>query len=120
MKGGLFSGTQRAEFLEIARKGAEFLRKNCLLAEDDWRCVFLMNEAGDHKLPAGCNTLDQSIFADCFVVCGSARYALAAGNEEYYTFAKRLYLSCKERISRSCSKHCHIRCPASFARIVSL
>lgn len=100
MKGGLFTGTQRAEFLEIARKGAEFLRKNCLLAEDDWRCVFLMNEAGDHKLPAGCNTLDQSIFADCFVVCGSARYALAAGSEEYYTFAKRLYLSCKERIQQ--------------------
>jgi N-acylglucosamine 2-epimerase len=98
IKSGLFTGLQRAAFLEIARQGADFLRNHCLLAENDWRCAFLMDETGKHKLPAGCNTLDQSIFADCFVVCGFARYALAAGSEADYAFAKRLYLSCRERV----------------------
>ena len=98
MKTGLFMAVQRAAFLEIARQGADFLRKNCLVSEGDWRCVYLMDEAGSHKLPNGCSTLDQSIFADCFVVCGFARFALAAGSEADYAFAKRLYLSCRERV----------------------
>ena len=100
MKGGLFTAAQRAEFLALARSGAEFLRRHCLLKKDDWRCVFLMDEAGNPKLPPGCDALDSSIFADCFVVCGLARYALAAGSGEDYAFAKRLYRSCRERVER--------------------
>lgn len=98
MKGGLFTASQRAAFLALAKQGAGFLRKHCLIAEGDWRCVFLMDEAGGHKRAGAGEPLDQSIFADCFVVCGFARYALAAGSEADYAFAKSLYRSCKERV----------------------
>jgi N-acylglucosamine 2-epimerase len=68
-----------------------------LIAPDDWRCVFLMEADGTPKRVPGFEELDMSISADCFVVAGFAKYALAAQDRESYAFAKRLYASVWER-----------------------
>ena len=94
----VFSKAQRAQFLALAKHGTDFLMKHCLMGPDDWRCVFLLDEKGNPKYVDGCDKLDMSIYADCFVVAGLARYALASGETEPYRFAKKLYLSIVERI----------------------
>lgn len=94
----IFSQSQRQEFLRLAKHGADFLMEHCLMGKDDWRCVFLLDGAGRPKQVEGYDRLDTSIYADCFVVSGLARYASASGEEASYRFAKRLYLSVVERI----------------------
>ena len=97
MKGGTFTDGERAHFLRLAKQGYEFLRDHCLLGEGDFRCSYLMDEYGNHKYVEGCTELDMSIFADCFVLLGSARYAAAAEDGEAWCFAKRLYRSVLDR-----------------------
>lgn len=94
----VFSHAQRREFLRLAGAGARFLMKHCLMETDDWRCVFLMGEDGAPKKVDGCDTLDMSIYADCFVVAGLAKYAEATGDRDAYFFAKRLYRSIVQRV----------------------
>ena len=98
----IFSEAQRAEFLRLAKQGAEFLMRHCLMGENDWRCVFLMHRDGAPKHVDGWEELDMSIYADCFAVIGLAAYARAAGDREAYTFAKTLHQSCVERIQKNC------------------
>jgi len=88
----LFSQSERKSFLELAEYGYSFLRKHCLIAPDDLRCVFLTGRDGTPKQG------DMSIYADCFVVMGMAAYAVAAKEKDAYSFAKSLYLSVKKRI----------------------
>ncbi len=95
---GTFTLEQRAEFLRLARSGRDFLMKHCLIGKDDWRCVFLMDEAGTPKKVDGWDQLDMSIYADCFVIAGLGKYAEAAYDREAYDFAKKLYLSCLDRV----------------------
>jgi len=94
----LFSKAERAEFLRLAGQGADFMVNHCLIGENDYRCVFLMNRDGSPKQVEGWDELDMSIYADCFAVIGLARYALVSGDIEKYRFAKRLHASCVERI----------------------
>lgn len=96
----VFTAAQRAHFLELAKSGRDFLMAHCLLGEDDWRCTFLMEADGTPKKVDGCDTLDMSVYADCFVVIGLAKYAEVAGDEAAYAFADRLYRSICERIDR--------------------
>lgn len=98
IEGATFTKEQRASFLALAENGSHFLKEHCLMAPGDWRCVFLMDETGAPKRIPGCDELDMSIYADCFVVCGLARYAAASGSMEDYRFSKQLYLSCVERL----------------------
>ena len=37
---GTFTEKERKHFLDLAKKGRDFLEKHCVLGEDDWRCVF--------------------------------------------------------------------------------
>lgn len=101
MRADVFTRDQRASFLDLARGGADFLLRHCLIAPDDWRCVFLTDRAGNPKRVDGWDQYDMSIFADCFVVCGLARFALASESEAEYAFAKRLYQSCVERVEEN-------------------
>ena len=101
MEAPLFSAAERQEFLRLAGQGADFLTSHCLIGEDDWRCVFLMERNGRPKYVEGCDRLDMSIYADCFVVIGLARYALVSGNQEKYRFAKNLHHSCVQRIKEN-------------------
>ena len=97
----IFTREQRAEFLRLARQGADFIMNHCLMGKDDWRCVFLMERDGAPKKVDGWDELDMSIYADCFAVIGLARYALASGDGEKYAFAKALHASCVERIEKN-------------------
>jgi len=97
----VFSQAQRQEFLRLAGQGAEFLMRHCLMGENDWRCVFLMNRDGSPKRVDGWDELDMSIYADCFAVIGLARYALAGGDRRAYEFAARLHASCVDRIGKN-------------------
>lgn len=96
----IFSSAQRKRFLSLAKSGRDFLMAHCLLGKDDWRCTFLMEADGSPKKAAGCDTLDMSVYADCFVVIGLAKYAEVSGDMEAYAFAMRLYLSICDRIER--------------------
>ena len=95
---GTFSSGQRARFLDYAKRGKDFLAKHVLLGENDWRCVFLLDEKGNPKEVEGYGSrLDLSISADEFVLSGFARYSRAANDAAAYHFAKNLYLSVKKR-----------------------
>ena len=95
---GTFTEAQRAKFLANAKHGKDFLAKHCLLGKDDWRCIFLLDEAGNPKTLEGHgDRLDLSISADEFVVTGFSRYARTANDKEAYQFAKNLYQSIKKR-----------------------
>ena len=94
----LFSKAERKQFLRLAGAGYSFLRSHCLMGKDDWRCVFLMERDGTPKKVGSYETLDMSIYADCFVIIGMAAYSVASGEEDAYLFAKNLYMSVVKRI----------------------
>ena len=94
----IFSKAEREEFLRLAKNGADFLMKNVLIGEGDWRCSFLMERDGTHKEVSPGAPLDMSIYADCFVVLGLGMYAAVSGEKEPYAFAKTLYESAVERV----------------------
>lgn len=94
----IFSQEQKADFLALAKAGLEFLQKHCLVAPDDWRCVYLTDEKGTPKQADETGRLDLSIYADCFVIAAFARYGLAAADKPAYTFASKLYQSALARI----------------------
>lgn len=98
LKAPVFSNDERAEFLRLAHQGAAFLMDHCLLPGEPMRCAFLLEADGTPKYAAGCDALDASIYADCFVVAGLAKYAEAAEDEKAYSFAKDLYRSILLRI----------------------
>lgn len=100
-KAPLFTEEERNRFLDLAETGYEFLKDHCLMAKDDWRCVFLTERDGTPKRVGNYDTLDMSIYADCFVVIGMAAYSIAAENSDAYVFAKNLYKSIKDRIDRN-------------------
>ena len=90
MNSDLFDQNQREQFLAYAKSGKDFLQKHVLVAPEDYRCVFLMDEAGKAKHVDGHEGYDLSIFADCFVVMGFAAYSVAAKDSEAWNFAKKL------------------------------
>ena len=90
MESDIFTDEERAEFLAYAKNGRDFLLKHTLVADGDYRCVFLMNDDGTPKGLEGHEGYDLSISADCFVVMGFAAYAAATGDEEAREFARAL------------------------------
>ena len=98
-KAPLFSFDERAHFMRLADSGFRFLKDHCLMGENDWRCVFLMNRDGSPKKVGSYETLDMSIYADCFVIIGMAAYAAASGSAEAFAFGRKLYDSVKERVA---------------------
>ena len=94
----IFSEAQKAEFLALAKHGVDFLMEHCLMGEDDWRCIFLLDREGNPKYVDGCDRLDMSVYADCFVVAGLSKYASVSGDEKVYAFAKKLFKSITARI----------------------
>lgn len=97
-EGLMLTAAERAEFLRLAAQGADFLMEHCLIGEEDYRCVFLMNRDGSPKKVGDYEALDMSIYADCFVVIGLSRYALTSGDKKAYEFAKKLHASCVSRM----------------------
>ncbi|MGN0987462.1 MAG: AGE family epimerase/isomerase [Otoolea sp.] len=100
MQAPIFSKKQREGFLALAKHGVDFLMEHCLMGEDDWRCIFLLDEKGNPKYVDGCDRLDMSVYADCFVVGGLAMYATQADAKDVYWFAKNLYCSILDRVEK--------------------
>lgn len=99
----LFTKAERDAYLELAELGAAFLQKHCLLPAQEGKpshCVYLMDEFGNAKIANGCDRYDSSIYADMFAMAGFAQYALASGKEDAYRFAKELYLSIEQRLTK--------------------
>jgi len=94
----VFSEEQKREFLRLAKSGRDFLMNHALLGEGDYRCVYLMAEDGTPKYVEENGPLDMSIYADCFVILGMARYAATTDDRESYAFGKLLYESVLERV----------------------
>ncbi len=97
----IFTSAERTRYLALARSGATFLMQHCLLPGDRGagdRCAFLMTQEGAPKPQAEGMPLDSSIYADCFVILGLARYAAVSGDRSALEFAHRLYRSVNERI----------------------
>ncbi len=101
MKGNTFSEEEKKHFLQLAKHGRDFLYNHCLMAKDDWRCVFLMDAKGNAKYVDGIDVLDSSIFADCFVAAGFAMYSALTKDIESWEFAKNLYTSIYKRIKQN-------------------
>lgn len=99
MESDTFDQKQREHFRHLARQGRDFLRKYCLIGENDYRCVYLTNAEGKPKKPEGCDILDASIYADCFVVNAFAKTAVMDQDRETWEFAKRLYKSICSRLN---------------------
>lgn len=94
---GIFTGAEREHFAALARAGAAFLMKHCLLPNG--ACAFLMSRDGTHKRQAPGMPLDSSIYADCFVILGLGRYAGVSGDRAAAEFALRLHTSVARRIA---------------------
>jgi N-acylglucosamine 2-epimerase len=74
---------KRASWLEMARSGAEFLRRHGRDAEGNW--YFSLTRDG-RPLIQPCN-----IFSDCFAAMAFSQYALAAGDDEAKQIAHDTY-----------------------------
>lgn len=98
MRGNTFHQKEKQEFLRLAKSGKDFLTRHCLLGENDWRCTFLMDEKGAPKHVDGCEQLDMSIYADCFVVNAFVQYAGVARDKDAWIFGLRLYESIIKRV----------------------
>lgn len=92
----LFDKQEREYFLKLAGHGAKFLMEHCLLGNGN--CAFLMDKKGNPKLAASSDRYDSSIYADCFVIAGLAKYAAVSGDRSSFEFAYRLYVSVMARI----------------------
>lgn len=79
----------------LADKTAEFLVKYSRL--ENGNCVFLTDRRGNHKLSGG--VLDASLYADCFVIIGTAEYAALRGSSDILAFSCDLYRHTKARIA---------------------
>lgn len=98
MQSNTFARVQREIFQALSLNGCEFLRAHCLLGPEDWRCAFLLDDAGKAKQVSGYEALDLSVYADCFVVTGFARYARVSGDRDVWAFVRSLYDSILARI----------------------
>jgi len=96
LRSNMFGSDERHRWLELAGHGARFLMRHAVM--DNGHCTFLMDKHG-RPIPSAPDTpYDASIFADCFVAIGLARYAAAAKDRASLAFAKQLYASIRQRI----------------------
>lgn len=95
-------------YLACAGRGAAFLMKHARLPNGN--CAFVLSDAGDPiLLDAGGaprparpgEAYDSSVYADLFVVYGTAEYSLAADDLKAYQFAAELYESARERFAQA-------------------
>ncbi len=89
---------ESSRYLDQAKKGVDFLRDHCFL--EDGRCAFLLSQKGTPKEPEPGKGYDYSIYADCFVVLGFAKYAAVSGDPTVLDAALQLYDSIVGRIER--------------------
>ena len=93
----LCSEQEKKQFLNLAKSGADFLIKNCVLTNGN--CTFIMERDGTPKKQSGEEICDTSFYADCFAILGLSRYGLTSGCEQSLAFCKKLYMSVLARVN---------------------
>ena len=96
------SGNESEKYACLARHGAEFLMKNCLL--ENGNCTFVMSREGSPKSQVEGQVYDTSVYADCFVVVGLSKYASLSRDRQALDFAFKLYKSIVSRIENNSFK----------------
>lgn len=86
-----------SDYLRLAEEGYHFLRKHAFLPNG--HCAFLVTREGEPKEPVPGKGLETSIYADCFVLLGFAKFAAVSGDREAFHKAITLYQSISERIA---------------------
>lgn len=109
----IFTSLERNTFLEYSRQGVEFLEKSVFI-NNEYKCVFLMDREGNHIPQGDERILDSSIFADCFVVSGFAKYSAVSKEERYYRIAVELYKSIIKRIEENHFNLLPYSCPKGY------
>jgi N-acylglucosamine 2-epimerase len=85
-------------YLNLAKSGLDFLSDHCFLPNGN--SVFLLSREGEPKEQVTGQGYDTSIYVDCFVVLGFAKYAMIAKNQPALESALRVYDSIISRIDR--------------------
>ncbi|MFC4094571.1 AGE family epimerase/isomerase [Euzebyella saccharophila] len=80
---------KRPTWLQIARSGADFLRKNGMDANGSF--YFSLTREGKPLVQP------YNVFSDCFAAMAFAQYAKASGSDEYEKLAKNTYLNILDR-----------------------
>jgi len=80
---------KKAEWLDVAKLGFDFLRKHGMDAEGNW--YFALDRKGNPLV------VPYNIFSDCFAAMGFSQYALASGSGEAREIAQRTYLNVLKR-----------------------
>ena len=87
---------RKENYLDQLSKTALFLEENVFL--ENGNCAFLLTEEGKKKESISGKGFDTSIYADCFVALGLAKYAGLTKNRQRFENAERLYTRIRERI----------------------
>ncbi len=85
------------DYLRLAEEGYHFLSKHAFLPNG--HCPFLVTREGVPKEPVPGKGLETSIYADCFVVLGLAKFAAVTGEKEAFRQAFTLYQSITGRVA---------------------
>ena len=88
---------KRSEWLDVARLGAEFLRRHGMDEHGDW--YFSLTREGKPLVQP------YNIFSDCFAAMAFSQYALATGEEEAKTIAARTFQRILKRIDNPKGKY---------------
>ncbi len=91
-------GSKRELYIEQADQGATFILQHCIM--DDGKCAFLVNKSGEPQEIRPGSGYDVSIYADCFVTMGLARYASVTENGYILDRAVELHDSIVRRIEQ--------------------
>jgi len=98
----IFTAAEKKRFFELAKAGAYFLMNNCLL--ENGNCTFLMERNGRVKMQDGADSLDTSVYADCFAILGVSAYARISKDKDALAFCKKVYSSITRRIETNTYK----------------
>ena len=87
------------KYLELAKQGVNFLKESCFL--DNGHCAFLLSREGKPRESVPGSGYDTSIYADCFVALGFAKYASVSKDDAILDLTLQIYDSIIERFQHN-------------------
>ncbi|MDR8390060.1 AGE family epimerase/isomerase [Aliifodinibius sp. S!AR15-10] len=102
----------RKNYLANLHKSIDFVEENVFL--ENGNCVYLLAEDGQKKKSSHSEVYDSSIYADCFIALGLAKYAHLTRNSERFAKVVELYTRIRERIKKGTFKTEPYPIPAGY------
>lgn len=102
----------REDYLVDLQKGVYFLEKHVFL--ENGNCAYLLTEDGRKKKNNHFEVYDSSIYADCFVALGLAKYAHLTRDSKRFGEVVALYSRIRERIKKEAFKTEPYPIPAAY------